>query len=241
MQMINNSIKAILFSIFGSLKWNLPPWLSWIFSSIKRFGAGIKNQHTNKRGRFYLIVFILLLAFAGLLYGYFWYANLPQPVRLSVSTNYLEPTPLREDAEPEVFIIEFGGSAAQIESMDKVVSEGIEVVPPINGEWKWDSDDKLVFTVEGDWPVGVNAKVKLNKILFPKHVHLEKYEVNLDTPEFRANIDNISFYQDPSKENEKKVVAEVHFTHPIDIESFEDHVEFTFVIGGKEEGRIIKR
>lgn len=241
MKMITNSIKAILFSLFGSLKWSLPPWLNWIVSLIKRFTAGIKNQHANKRGRFYVIVSIFILTFAGSMYGYLWYINLPQPVRLSVSTNYLEPTPLREDAKPETFIIEFGGSAAKIESMGKIVSEGIQVVPEIDGEWKWEGDDNLIFNVKGDWPIGVKAKVKLDKILFPAHVHLEKYAVDLDTPKFSADINNISFYQDPLKENEKKVVAEVHFTHPIDIKSFENNVKFTFLVGGKEEGRVIKK
>lgn len=241
MRKIINSIKAVLFFLFGSLKWNLPPWLAWIVKIISRIIAGVKNQHKNHRGRFYAIIFIVFLISAGARFGYKWYINLPQPVRLSVNTNTLRPTPLRTDAVPDVFTIEFGGSAAKIESMDKTVTEGIQMTPPINGTWKWDGDDKLRFTVDGDWPVDVDAKVKLDEHLFPNHVHLETYDVDLRTPRFDAEINNISFYQDPLKEKEKKVVAEVQFTHPVDTKSFEKNAKFTFVIGDREKGRTVKR
>lgn len=240
MRKIITAIKAVWFFLFGSLSWKLPPWLNWIFNSLKWLGSKIKYQHQQHRKRFYGIAACVFIALAGAGGGYIWYINLPQPVRLSLDTSDIEPTPLRKDAVPEVFRIQFSGSAARIEHVDKVVTDGIQIKPSIDGTWKWNSDDELIFTVKDDWPVGVTAKVKLSKKMFPKHVHLKNYEVDLETPGFEVFIQDISFYQDPRKEKEKKVIAELHFTHPVDTQSFEENAGFTFLVGGKEEGRVLK-
>lgn len=241
MKKVITAIKAVWFFLFGSISWKLPPWLSWIFKSLKKLGAGVKNQHQHHRKQFYVLITCFIIVLAGMGAVYLWYINLPQPVRLSLDTNSIAPTPLRKDAVPEVFRISFSGSAARMENVDKAVIDGIKMTPSIDGKWRWNSDDELIFTVKKDWPVGVNAKVKLNKKLFPKHVHLKKYEVDLQTPDFGVIIHEISFYQDPRKEKVKKVVAQVHFTHPVNPKSFEDKAVFTFLVGGKEEGRVLKK
>ncbi len=241
MKKIFTFIKAVWFFFFGSLHYTLPPWLRVIVELFRSAGAVIKNQHQHHRKRFYVVLCCLVITFTGSLAAYIWYSNLPQPVRLSVESNTIGPTPLRKDAVPDVFRIEFGGSAARIESVGKVVTSGIRIMPKIEGEWKWEKDDELVFTVKEHWPIGLDAKVEMDKSLFPKHVHLETYKVDLDTPDFRVSISDVSFYQDPRKEKQKKVVAEVHFTHPVDPDSFEDRVKFTFLVGGREKGRVVEK
>ena len=171
--------------------------------------------------------------------GYYWYINRPQPVKLSVNGSTIEATALKKDAKPDVYKVSFGGSAAKLADVGRKVTTGITITPKLEGEWAWVSDDTLAFTVAGDWPIGREYKIQFDRELFPSHIHLEQYDLDLSTPKFKVNVYSTSFYQDPKKADDKKVVAEVRFTHPVDPKSFEESAKFVFQVGGGK-GRIVK-
>ena len=102
------------------------------------------------------------------------------------------------------------------------------MTPPIPGTWTWSEDDTLKFEVQNDWPVGQKIKIYFEKNLFPSHIHLENYELELVTPTFEYHVVEQKFYQNPQKAREKKVITELSFTHPVEPKSLEKNVALTF-------------
>ncbi len=224
-------LKNIFVALFGSLNWTLPKWLGGLIGCVCRLIAGIKREHSSHKKRFYCILSCLFLFAAVGASAYFGYIHQPQLMRVSVQGSTIEPTPLKERAKPVEYSITFGGSVAKLSDVGKVVTSGISIVPEIQGVWKWASDSELVFKVTKDWHTGATHRVHLKKTLFPKHIHLETYELELSTPKLKIDIKEASFYQNPKKIRDKRVVVEFHFTHPIDTESFEKNVQLIHLSG----------
>jgi uncharacterized protein YfaS (alpha-2-macroglobulin family) len=232
------SFRRLFRKLFGSFHWERPKWLVWLLDSLRDAIEDIARQRRERRRRFNTVLAAGIFSIAAGGTAYLWYQAQPKPVRLSVSGNTLRPTPLREDARPEAFVLTFGGSAAPLEAIGQPVTDGITLSPAIDGEWRWTDDHTLVFTVADEWPIGREIKIELSRTMFPRHVHLQTYEYLLRTPEFSLSIQNLAFYQDPRSASEKKVVAEVHFSHPVDQEVFSGRVEFLFREGARERGRM---
>ncbi len=94
------------------------------------------------------------------------------------------------------------------------------------GQWTWDDDRTLRFQPAADWPIGQQYQVALSKKNFAaSHVTLKDYEFAFQTPAFVAKLANTEFHQDPVVAGNKKVVASISFTHPVDPESFEKRVK----------------
>lgn len=236
---ILGAIRSILKFLFGSFSWEFPGWLNWIIQKIRSIFSRIKDEHKINKKRFYGIVVAILLIVIGGAQTYKWYVNLPRPVKYSLNGSLIRPTPLKKDKRPDIYTIKFSGSAAKLGDVGKKITKGIKIRPKLEGDWKWTSDNILSFTIRGDWPISRKYKVYLGKELFPDHVHLEKYEMEFSTPKFKAQIQSAFFYQSPKKKNDKKVIAEVHFSHPVNPKSFEGNTKFIFqVLGAKK--KVIK-
>ncbi|MCW8986943.1 MAG: hypothetical protein OQK75_04655, partial [Gammaproteobacteria bacterium] len=139
-------IKAIFFFFFGSFSWKFPPWLAAIASLVNK----AREWRKNNKKIFWSAFAAMVLAYAGVL----WYDSLPQPVRIDITGTAPALTELKEKPEFDSVYINFSGSAAQLEQVGKVVTKGIQISPPINGQWKWQNDAQLQFTPEQDWAVG---------------------------------------------------------------------------------------
>lgn len=206
-------------------EWTPPKWMQWIFSVFSKLGTKVGRSYKERKSLFVGgFVGVAILAGAGY-GGYQWWLSRPQPVKLSIKANHIYATPLNKFGEPQKLIVTFGGSAAQLEQVGKEVSSGIMMSPSQDGKWKWTEDDELQFTIVGDWPVGQEIKVEFDKKLFPKHVHLEEYELAIRTEAFSARVTNVEFYQHPKRPEEKKVVSTFKFSHPVDPKSFESNLK----------------
>jgi len=230
----SGSIKAgsdMLSRVFGTLSWTPPPWLG--FFKGKAFGANLKDLSSRFFGKIRLVlptvkkvlkwgtisfgVFIILL---GLL---IWYA-IRQSGALPVTGTGPGLTKLEDVIKPDPIHIRFGGSAARLDLIGKVVTTGITLSPSAEGEWKWIADDHLIFTPRVDWAIGQDYTVKMDRSLFPKHVRLSTYRYSFQTPPFKATIENAEFYQDPEDPKIKKVLITVKFTHSVNPSSLEKRV-----------------
>lgn len=234
-----SALVDLLTFLFGSFHWILPQWLQKLKKKLSSLWTQIKREHQTRKKRFYCILSGLFFVAAIGAGAYHWYTNQPEPIRLSVNSSTIKPTPLKEGSKPETYKISFGGSAAKLSDVGKKITKGIVMSPKIEGSWEWTSGDTLMFTVSGDWPVGTIHRIQLKRDLFPSHVHLETYKLELSTPKFELHIQNVSFYQDPRGVKKKKVIAQVAFSHPVHPESFEKNVKLTYLIGGGK-GRTIK-
>ena len=210
-------IKAILFFFFGSFSWKFPPWLAAIVSLINQASEWRKN---NKK-IFWSAFAAMLLAYSGVL----WYDSLPQPVRVQITGTAPALTELKDEPEYDSVYVNFSGSAAQLDQIGKVVTEGIQLSPAIKGQWKWQNDVQLQFKPEQDWAVGQEYVVKFDKKFFPKHVLLSEYTYTFKSAGFSANLIDSVFHQNPLDPKIKRIVATVKFSHPVDKASFEKKIK----------------
>jgi alpha-2-macroglobulin len=213
---------GLLELIVGRWGWSPPPWLRACGRGSLRAGRfGLRNP---------LVAFGAATIVAALVLGGVstvrWYKNRPKPVLMSVSTTAPELTEIEATPRPHPLELVFGGSAAPLAQLGKVVKKGVEISPPVEGTWRWEKDTRLVFLPKRDWPVGQELTITLaEKGLVAETVHLESYRLTVATAPFGASFAEAIFYQDPQDPELKKIVATVKFTHVVDAASLEKHVK----------------
>lgn len=138
------------------------------------------------------------------------------------------PTPLTEGARPQPLVVDFDGSAARLEQIGRAPSGGVTLSPPQAGQWRWDSDSRLVFTPSQDWPVGRDFTVTLGSQLLPPQVKLKRRALSFQTAPFTARIADARFYVDPADPRLKNVLVTVRFSHPVDAQSLESRVSLAY-------------
>jgi hypothetical protein len=127
--------------VFGQVSWQPPPWLAAIFGGLSRGGRWL-GAHKSASA----VLFVALIALGGGVYfGNRWLEKQPKPIEMSVRVDPPEATKLEENAKPDTLRVLFGGSAAPIERVKKPVTFGVELTPPLQGSWRWDSDRVLTF------------------------------------------------------------------------------------------------
>src|SRR5579872_1517590 len=213
------SSKALFSAAFGNWQWQPPAWVSSIHRALTRAGRYLAADI--KRTAF------LLLALVAAIGGWIWYRSGPKPHYVEYS---ITPPGLTEYNERGIYsikplVVKFGESAAPLKQIDKVLTAGINMSPKMAGAWTWNDDKELEFTPKNDWPIDQAFTVSFGrKGFFAPGVRLEKYGFDFHTQPFAANIASTEFYQDPRDPNLKKLVAAVHFTHPVDAGQFEQRV-----------------
>lgn len=173
----------------------------------------------------------IVVLIAGAWYGWQWYKSRPQPVltEFAFSAPGLTCYACEPPGPPNPLVVTFSASTATLERAGHPVDPkqaGIDISPAVAGQWFWDDDRTLRFQPAADWPIGQQYKVGLSKQNFAaSHVTLKDYEFTFQAPAFVAKLTNTEFHQDPVVAGNKKVVASISFTHPVDPESFEKRVK----------------
>lgn len=187
-------------------------------SSAKGLLATINNWRKNNKWKFRGLLLVVIVMFV-------WYLSLPEPNTIKVYLNAPGVTDLTvEKPVPDPVVIEFGDSAAALADIDKVINSGIKLSPATAGEWRWQSDRRLVFTPGEDWKVKTAYSISLAKDLFPSHVLLDQYKLSFKTASFTGELVHTEFYQDPSQPKLKKLVSTVRFSHIVDQKEFKSRV-----------------
>ena len=214
---------ALLRKIFGQFSWTPPGWVSQVGG--RKLGLGAAT--------------IIALGFA-VAAGLSWYSALPKPAMVyasvsrpglsSVANNELRPDPLsirfRVKADPRTPLIT-SDSVARIDLIDAAITEGISIEPAIDGEWRWESETELRFRPATDWPAGQEYTVRYEPAIFAPNLKFDSNVSEFTTPEFVAQISEMSFYQDPVESHIRKVVATLKFSHPVDRQSLQQLVRYT--------------
>ena len=193
-------ISAGLGFLFGSINYQAPSWLKWLGSKLCNLRTLIAQKPIKSLGIFALLAALI----AGGWQAWLWYQARPQPVTVKVTVTAPTRTEIEYNAAPNPLSISFDSSVAPIELVDKTVTEGISLLPKIDGVWKWTAENTLQFQPKAEWPVGTQFKVSLNaKALTPKTL-LDKWDIEFNAPLFIAGIVNSEFYQDPINAAMKK-------------------------------------
>lgn len=213
-------ISAGLGFLFGSINYQAPSWLKWLGSKLCNLRTLIAQKPIKSLGIFALLAALI----AGGWQAWLWYQARPQPVTVKVTVTAPTRTEIEYNAAPNPLSISFDSSVAPFELVGKTVTEGISLLPKIDGVWKWTAENTLQFQPKAEWPVGTQFKVSLNaKALTPKTL-LDKWDIEFNAPLFIAGIVNSEFYQDPINAAMKKVVVNLNFSHPVDTAKLEKSI-----------------
>ncbi|HEY0938848.1 MAG TPA: MG2 domain-containing protein [Steroidobacter sp.] len=222
--------RRVLRTIFGELNWQPPGWLATSTGAVRRGATGLNASiRSNPRGAALALAGVVALIAAGV-FTWRWYVNRPQPVltHFMVNAPGLTCYACEPPGPPNPLILNFSASTATLERAGHPVDPkqaGIDISPAVAGQWFWDDDRTLRFQPAADWPIGQRYEVRLSRKNFAaSHVTLESYQFEFQTPPFVAKLSNTEFHQDPVVAGNKKVVASINFSHPVEPESFEKRV-----------------
>ena len=133
-------------------------------------------------------------------------------------------TKLKKDVKASTVIVLLRGGVAKRDQVGKSVFNGLRIEPATEGKWSWTSDSQLTFVPAHDWPAEQKYRVRFDQAFFPKHVLLQRYEIELTTPPFADAIKKIEFYQDPQNPAVRQVVSTLEFTHSDDRDNLQKHI-----------------
>ena len=213
--------KAFVAAALGEFSWRPPAWLSRV--GLRRVGCGA-------------LAFVGVLALA--VGGYFYYQSLPKPLRVAADVDppgisrierdelvwdslHLDFRYLLDGAEAET---PPALSAARLDLVGEVLDEGVELDPPMPGEWRFETENRLVFKAMEDWPADREYQVRLSPRLFGPDVDLADRTVEFRTPSFVARVLEATFYQHPENVTERRVTASFGFSHPVSRNDFEQRL-----------------
>jgi alpha-2-macroglobulin len=226
-----------LFSkLFGSVNWIAPPWCQRLQSFAQQ-----------RPGRFWSIsIFILLLISSALAAGYY-YAQLPQPIRVMADISAPEIGYYQDDVEqPSSLSLRFRYenqpqspqddeqisprilpptepastlSAAKLDLIGEVLTSGVSLSPNISGKWLWQDDNTLHFTPDQAWPAGQKYRVNLEKAIFAPDIKLKTTTYHFSTADLTVELDNLRFYQHPEQLKQRHIVGTLTFSHPVELDS----------------------
>jgi len=224
-QKITAGIGWLMRGLFGDINWKLPPWMRWCGVKLSALDRLVRRRPKTSLA---IGAAVLLLA-VGSFFGYRWYSQLPKPVypQCEVTAPALTTYPMdKQKIHP--LVVKCDESVAPLDGVGKPINKGISLKPKIAGQWTWENDRKLVFMPAADWPIGQAFTLELGKqhLLAPQ-VHLEKYSYEFATAPFTAQITENQFYQDPNDPALKKLVANVRFSHSVNTQEFEKHIELS--------------
>jgi uncharacterized protein YfaS (alpha-2-macroglobulin family) len=238
-------LAAFLRAVFGEWHWNRPQWYLRTESRIARSPVGAQlsrgkawTQANPRRAAIYLGSAIAVTALGSLSYHQYrtWLAAQPKPSYVSVRLERPNPT----DPERKVvdkLTINFSASAARIESLNKELSAGVRISPPVPGRWTWTSDRQLVLAPKTepdakgnrfDWPAGQTYRVSFDRAFFPGHLKFEEYDHEFSTDIVHLSVPKSEFYIDPLHPSVKRVVATIQSNYPLDVEDFKKRVRFDY-------------
>jgi uncharacterized protein YfaS (alpha-2-macroglobulin family) len=215
--------------LFGEFNWQPPSWLRNAVgatqSSGARVGAYTRANPRAVSGMAAAVVVLALTAF----FGWRWYQAQPKPVEVTFDVTPPAVTCYACDppGTPNPLVVLFDSSAAPLDRAGHDVDAakaGISIRPDIAGQWTWGDDKTLRFQPAADWPIGQTYRVSFDRGFAAPQVRLAEDRFEFASPAFVAAIAGTEFHQDPVVASNKKVVATVAFSHPVDPESFEKHV-----------------
>ncbi len=213
-------------AVFGDFKYQPPRWLQT--SGRKTFDS--MRLHPG------VWASIIILAGAGAVgiwkYRSWWEAHKPRPKPVvevrEITGRIAAPgvTPIvKGKPVPQFIVLDFSGSIAPVELVGKAAAKGITLSPAAEGEWKWDTDQRLVFhTAKDYWPAGTEYTVTFDEGTLPPATKLKESKWKFTTPALTAKLASAEFYTDPKDPELHQITAELNLSHPVSKDDVEKHI-----------------
>ncbi len=227
-----NKIGSAFSALFGKVNWNSPPWVNHL-----------KHKSQRSPKLFWSSLTLIIVGIFALAYVIHWYKNLPEPTYVTASITVPAITANEEVLVPNPLTINFGiengnedeeegfapRSVAPINLVGKPITEGIELSPKIEGEWRWETDSQLIFIPKEDWPAGQKFTIHTAPNFFTANTNLKSPDFTFSTLEFAATIKDFKFYQDPIDAEKREAVATIEFNYPVNEETLNKHSSLAFL------------
>lgn len=226
------STRSVLARIFGQLSWRCPPWMN-----------SVRQKAVSHPLKFSSQIIVLLAALGAAIYAAHWYVHLPKPELVTAMITTPKVSDVEDDKLiPDSLAIDFGiqkdtfskQSVAPISLAGKAVSSGVTLTPDMNGQWRWDSDSRLVFTPATDWPAGQTYKITFTRDFFAPGAKMQSLNYDFSTLPLTTTISDFKFYQDPINPKERRAVATLRFNYPVDEASLGQQVSLVWQHSLKE-------
>ncbi|HSG51598.1 MAG TPA: large extracellular alpha-helical protein, partial [Rheinheimera sp.] len=221
--------RSIFSSLFGTVNWSAPNWF-----------VNLKQTAKQKPAKFYSLALLLAAVIGSSLYGYHYYQQLPKPLLVIADViapsvgdyqdDVEQPTPLvlkfHYDfaSQPNRILPEPELSAARLDLIGEVLTDGVSISPAVNGKWLWQDENSLSFMPDTAWPAAAQYKVQLDKKLFAADLKLAQQQYHFATAELSVDIEDLRFYQHPNEAATRQVVATLQFSHPVQQSSVEQQL-----------------
>lgn len=223
--------------VLGRWHWQAPVWLEWLGHRLAPLGRLAKAQAA------WVLLASMLAAAAGGAYfldknglGHwlkwsFWQQRLAKVLPDQGEIRNAEwtvtaptRTPIEGDNQPRPVVVNFNASVAPLSLIGKAAT-GISLQPELAGNWRWVAANRLEFTPVGDWPIGTDFRIQIDPKALAPHIELNSYQASFTSPRFELQIAGATFYQDPTQVTLRKAVFEVTFSHPVNPDDFEKHLQ----------------
>jgi uncharacterized protein YfaS (alpha-2-macroglobulin family) len=212
--------------LLGKVSWRRPAWLE----------KGASRWHRIEDAHPRLIAPVILAAFAilcGSAWTWNWYSHLPKPRRVTVTIAPIGVTKLEKDLKFPRLIVYFSESAARLEDLNKTNVQGVRLEPHLDGAWRWIQGDILVFEPKQDWPADQKFRINFEKKFFPRHILMDRFVYETQTPPFAIAIKQLQLYQDPTNPALRQITATFELTHEIEPGELDRHLQLAMISGAK--------
>lgn len=220
LQKIRCYVVSVLTALFGQWHWQPPAWFNTLKARLISLCGLAKARPLASLGVIALLVGIVIVGG----YGYQWWQNRPQPVRIDFTVTEPERTAIEKNEAPQALVITFNASVAPIELVGKDLTQGIRLKPALAGTWHWRDDKALEFKPEHDWPIDQTFEVLLDESLVAAHRLLTRNTFEFTTVPFTASVEKTEFFQDAIDPILKKAIFQLHFSHPVDTAILENKI-----------------
>ena len=221
---LGDACRKVSGQVFGNISWRPPEWAS-------RTGDRWNRVNQSHPHLIAPVIIALFLLACGAAWTWNWYEHRPKPHRVTVKVQPIELTKLEKDLKFHRLLLYFSEPAARLEDLHKPVTEGVRLEPSLRGEWRWSAEDILAFQPAEDWPADQKFRIIFDKKFFPRHVLMERFDYEAQTPPFSIAIKQLELYQDPANATQRQVTATLELTHAVEPGELERHIQL-LMIGG---------
>ena len=189
----------------------------------------MKSKIKKNKILFGLIVFLGLVT----LFSVYRAFQKPAPVRLENNelrySNTIRPPHIFMNetgsyvfGDPEPMFFNFFTPAIKdMSSIGKDFTRGIRMRPNVPGNWRWVSENSLIFTPENHWAPGETYRIRFDRSLFREGFTLSRYEYEISIAPNNVTITQFRLFQDPANPRTHQLQAVFFSDYPLDTAYFE--------------------
>ena len=176
------------------------------------------------------VIFIAICGLVGTSYWYYQQQNYQftnDGLSVSKITDIRVPQP---SLKPEPVYICYNNPAANINKLQKDITENISMHPATKGKWAWSSDTCLSFQPEISLIPDTKYDVSPAMEIFSPNIKISDKDFSFKSPAFQGRNVSYDFYENPQT-GDKSVVASFAFNYPLNPQDINKKISITAVDG----------